>query len=71
MRIKKILSQNRRDFHAIYVCEHCGNEEEGSGYDDTYFHDNVIPDMACNKCGKKASKDYMARPTKYPDGQVV
>lgn len=28
MKIKKILSQNRRDFRAIYECEHCGNIEK-------------------------------------------
>lgn len=26
MKIKEIKSQHRRDFFAIYVCEHCGNE---------------------------------------------
>lgn len=26
MKIKEIISQNRRDFTAIYQCEHCGHE---------------------------------------------
>ena len=43
MHIKKIVSQNRRDFIAIYECEHCGHTSEGSGYDDAHFHKNVIP----------------------------
>jgi len=29
MKIKKIVSQHRRDFIAIYECEHCGHEEKG------------------------------------------
>lgn len=52
MKIKEVLSQNRRDFHAIYVCESCQNEQKSSGYDDRNFHDNVIPNIICNKCGK-------------------
>lgn len=43
MKIKQILFQNRRDFKAIYICEHCNNEYEGGGYDDSNFHENVIP----------------------------
>lgn len=30
MKIKEITSQNRRDFYAIYECEGCSNEENGS-----------------------------------------
>ena len=71
MKIKKILSQNRRDFTAIYECEHCGYTRKGSGYDDANFHQNVIPDMECKKCGKKASEDYRALTTKYPDGMHI
>jgi transcription elongation factor Elf1 len=67
MKIKKITSQNRRDFTAIYECEHCGHTETGSGYDDSYFHQSVIPDMVCKKCGEKAGKDYRSLSTKYPD----
>lgn len=68
MKIKKILSQNRRDFTAIYECEHCGHEEEDYGYDDTFFHQNVIPTKECEKCGKKAGDDYRPLQTKYQDG---
>lgn len=52
MKIKNIINQYRRDFHAIYECQHCGHEEKGSGYDDANFHNNVIPKMECGKCGK-------------------
>ena len=67
MKIDKILSQHRRDFHAIYICEHCGYKEEKSGYDDNYFHTEVIPKMVCPQCGKTADSDYRPLQTKYPD----
>lgn len=70
MKIKKIISQHRRDFKATYECEHCGDEHDGSGYDDEHFHKNVIPTMVCKKCGKSADKDYRPLATKYPDGEV-
>ena len=70
MKIKEILDQNRRDFRAIYVCEHCGNEVKGDGYDDSYFHQNVIPNMKCKACGKIAPEDYRPLTTKYPDGET-
>jgi transcription elongation factor Elf1 len=71
MRIKEILSQSRRDFRAIYECEHCGSTKEASGYDDAYFHKNVIPEMACEKCGKKAHENYRPLATKYPEGHQI
>ena len=52
MRIKNIVSQYRRDFTAVYVCPFCGYEKKDSGYDDYYFHNEVIPNMKCDKCGK-------------------
>lgn len=71
MKIKKILSQHRRDFKAVYECEHCDATREDIGYDDRHFHATVIPDMACKKCGKKAPKDYVARATRHSDTEVV
>ena len=71
MRIKEIISQSRRDFRAIYVCEHCGTEKESYGYDDTNFHVNVIPKMECEKCGKVAGETYRPLTTKYPDTVVI
>ena len=47
MKIKEITSQSRRDFYAVYECDHCGHTEEGRGYDDAYFHKSVIPNMPC------------------------
>lgn len=71
MKIKKIISQNRRDLVAIYECEHCGHEHKDYGYDDTYFHQNVIPKMKCRECGLTAFGDYRPLTTKYPDHQAV
>lgn len=71
MKIQKILSQHRRDFTAIFECEHCGHTKKQGGYDDSYYHQTVIPKMVCPKCSKKAGEDYRALATKYPDGQQV
>lgn len=72
MRIKQKTWQNRRDFAAIMECEHCGATEElKSGYDDAYYHNEVIPAMKCSKCGKTAAKDYTPTATVYPEGMQV
>lgn len=70
MKVKKILEQNRRDFTAIYECEHCGETERGFGYDDAHFHREVIPKYTCRKCGKVA-KDYRPLNTKYPESYEI
>jgi len=75
MKIKRMISQHRRDFYAIYECENCGYvSDKKSGYDDRNFHDNVIPNMICPECkkstnnmGLKADKTL----TKYPDWITV
>lgn len=56
MKIKTILNQYRRDFTAIYECQHCGHEQQGYGYDDANFHENVIPNMECDMCEKKGNE---------------
>jgi len=71
MKIQKIISQNRRDFRAIYECEHCDYAEEGNGYDDDFFHRNVIPNMVCKKCGKKSPENYRPLTTKYSADEVI
>lgn len=71
MKIKKILSQHRRDFRAIFECEHCNAEYEMGGYDDANFHQNVIPTFICRECGKRAPEDYRALTTKYPEGYQI
>ena len=72
MKIKQIISQNRRDFRADYECEHCGNIIANmAGYDDSDFHQNVIPKMICTTCGKVADSTYRPLTTKYPDGYII
>ena len=71
MKIKKIENQIRRDFWAIYECEHCGHTEKRSGYDHANFHQNVIPRMKCSGCGKTAADDYSPLTTKYPEWLTI
>lgn len=72
MRIKRIISQIRRDFYADYECEHCGYVDKNRyGYDDTNFHRNVIPKMKCPKCGKTADKNYRPLSIKYSDWEII
>lgn len=71
MKIKKIISQHRRDFRAIYECEHCGETREGSGYDDAHFHGNVIPCINCRKCGKTSPDDFRPLAPKYKEHEQI
>jgi hypothetical protein len=71
MKIKKIISQYRKDFKAIYECEYCGHTEESWGYDDEFFHKEVLPCKVCHKCGRKASGDFVPYPMKYPDRRTL
>lgn len=69
MRIKRIVSQHRRDFTADFECENCKHVARMDGYDDAYFHWNVIPQMQCPKCGE-ASGVVTSSPT-VPAGVVM
>jgi ribosomal protein L37AE/L43A len=71
MKIKKIVIQRRRDFTAVYECEHCGHTKQGDGYDDNNFHKEVIPKMKRLKCGRVAPEEYRPLSTRYPDGMDV
>ena len=71
MKIKQITSRNRRDFYAIYICEHCDHERSGDGYDDDFFHNMVIPRKVCEKCEKNSADDYQPIATKYQAHEVV
>ena len=71
MKIKKITDQHRRDFNAILICEHCDSTQDVRGYDDTNYHENVIPTIECDNCGKVSPDSYQPRQTKYPDGMSV
>ena len=73
MRIKQKTSQHRRDFTAVYACEHCDHEVEGRGYDDANFHANVIPFAPCPECNKiapeTAPRTAPARPGPWPSNR--
>jgi uncharacterized Zn finger protein len=75
MKIKEMISQHRRDFYAIYECENCGHiTDKKSGYDDRNFHDNVIPAMKCEECGKSRNDlgiKYEPTPTRYAEWEQV
>ena len=75
MIIKKITDRSRRDFTAIYECQFCGHTFEGSGYDDAYFHQHVVPDKVCEKCGISTNSEPQEKPTpltpRYPENMEV
>jgi len=72
MKIKKITSQHRRDFTATMECEHCGHEQKlKTGYDDSNYHQNVIPKMKCEKCGKSAPVDHRPIAPKHDDSVTI
>ena len=74
MKITSIVSQNRRDFTAIYECEGCGETVRKGGYDDRNFHDNVVPNMECSNCGKSRNDMGVTGErveTKYPSWMNV
>jgi hypothetical protein len=75
MRLLQITSQHRRDFTGDYKCEFCEHvEEKVSGYDDSYFHNNVTPGIECKKCQKSTLSeqgDVQKVSTKYPEGYQI
>ena len=71
MKIKEIVSQSRRDFRAVYECEHCGHEHEGVGYDDANFHKNVVPTMECPNCAKVAPDTFRPLAAKYDESVMI
>lgn len=71
MKIIQILSQHRRDFTAMFECEHCGHQAKQGGYDDDYFHSEVIPNMECPKCRKISPDEFEPLTPKYAEGVQV
>lgn len=77
MQLIEIISQYRRDFKGKYKCEFCGHIETDSSmdsYDDRYYHDKVIPNKNCHKCGKSTisgNGTIVKTETKYPEGYQV
>jgi len=55
MKITKTYNWSRRDFSYDSTCEHCGHiEKNGSGYDDSNYYNNVMPQVKCKKCGESS-----------------
>ena len=54
MKIIRFTWLMRNDFKAIYECEHCNDSFEAWGYNDANFHNRVVPNVHCDKCGKKS-----------------
>ena len=55
MKITKTYNWNRRDFTYDATCEHCGNiAKNKSGYDDSNYYNNVMPQVKCDKCGESS-----------------
>lgn len=61
MKIADYRGIGGNDFHATMECEHCGHTQElKTGYDDTHYHNRVIPAMTCGGCGKNRSGEVPA-----------
>jgi len=52
MFVSSVTDTINNDFYCIYECEHCHHKQKGYGYNDSYFHDKVIPSKTCPECGK-------------------
>jgi len=64
MKIKAITSQIRNDLYGVLVCEHCGEEEKLiGGYDDDFWHNQVLPKRYCQHCEKNRAGDLRPKPT--------
>ena len=65
MKIKMVTFKHGNDFAATLECEHCQNLQElHTGYNDNYYHENVLPEISCKKCGKSRNN----KETNNPDG---
>lgn len=75
MELIKITNQSRRDFDGILKCQFCGHEEVlNGGYDDNYYHTEVIPSFVCPQCNKSTISEndaIRANKTKYPEGYQI
>jgi hypothetical protein len=74
MRLIERKNQMRRDFTGVYKCESCGHVEERGGYDDSYFHEHVIPGMICGGCqmsSKSLGRELILTKPKYADHVII
>lgn len=68
MKLIEKTHQHRRDFSGILQCEGCNHKQKlNSGYDDTFYHKEVIPKkIKCDNCNK-TSQDLGLKGTTTPD----
>lgn len=53
MRLTKVTERYGNDFWGEIECEFCQHKAKlDSGYEDAYYHAEVIPSMVCRSCGK-------------------
>lgn len=53
MKIISLRDGNGRDLYGMIQCEHCNVEDKLSGgYNDSFWHDKVLPAFHCKSCGK-------------------
>ena len=58
MKILGVTWKHRFDFDALAECEFCGNEQIlKNGYDDSRFHNQVVPAIKCIKCDKRTNDE--------------
>jgi len=74
MKLIETIAQFRRDFQGKYECEFCGHidtDKSLDSYDDRYYHDEVIPNIECSKCGEStlsAGGSVTHTDTRYSNG---
>ncbi|VTS50558.1 Uncharacterised protein [Streptococcus anginosus] len=72
MRIKKIYQSNTEEISQQNMSVNIvAFMKIDSGYDDANYHNNVVPNMECEKCGKKAEPNYRPLAPKYPEGYQI
>jgi len=55
----------------LFMSVSIAGKQRKKGYDDDYFHRNVIPKMICSACGKTAPSTYRPRGTKYSADTII
>ncbi len=61
MRILDLSGSLGRDLYGKLQCEHCNAIEKLSGgYDDSYWHNRVLPSFHCKSCGKNRAGEVKA-----------
>lgn len=53
MRIISLKGSMGRDLYGTLQCEHCdATDKLSGGYDDSHWHNRVLPAFHCRACGK-------------------